>query len=107
MNCTRRIASWILLAAYLPMVVISSVHVHHETIDIHDDCLRCVGHFEAQHNHQCDCQYCHFLSLSYLGQTCGQQAVLLPATETFSLSVDEPTLLFCYGMSQFRAPPVC
>lgn len=39
----RHIVTIILLASYLPMVIISSLHVHHETIDIPDDCRQCAG----------------------------------------------------------------
>lgn len=107
MNWMRRMAPWILLAAYLPLVVVSSVHIHHDTVDLHDDCSQCVGHFEAQHFHDNDCPYCQFLSLSYLGQGIGQSTVILPAAERLSLSVCEPQVQFCYGVSRFRAPPIC
>ncbi|MBP5546633.1 MAG: hypothetical protein J6X59_05075 [Bacteroidales bacterium] len=72
MNRYRRIASWILLVAYLPLVVMSSLHVHHETVDTKDVCSHCAGHIEDQHHHESNCQYCHFLNLSYLGQQTGQ-----------------------------------
>jgi hypothetical protein len=106
MNWIRRIAPWLLLAAYLPLVVVSSMHVHHETVDIHDDCLQCAGHFEAQHHHQNDCQYCHFLGLRYLGQTAGHLAMLIPSTDTPTLPACEPTVQLRHGVSLLRAPPV-
>ena len=105
MNWMRRIASWTLLVAYMPLVVLSSLHVHHETVDMHDDCMQCVGHIEEQHNHQCDCQYCHVLSQSYLGQADGQTVVLLPVTERLTLMACEPAVQLHYGVSLLRAPP--
>lgn len=105
MNWIRRIAPWMLLVAYLPMVTLSSVHIHHDTIDVHDDCLRCVGHFEPQHNHDSDCQFCHFLGLIYFGQDMEQPVVSLPVMERFHLSACEPMVLLRYGVGQTRAPP--
>lgn len=106
MNLTRRIASWVLLVAYMPLVVLSSLHVHHETVDTHDDCVQCVGHIEKQHNHQCDCQYCHLLGQSYLGQDYGHTAALLPVTERPTPTACEPTAQLHYGVSRLRAPPI-
>ncbi len=102
----RHIAPIVLLAAYLPMLVMSSLHVHHDTVDLHDDCLQCVGHFEAQHHHQSDCQYCHFLSLDYLSQAMGQSTILLPTAEMLLSSASNPTMLLHHGVAQLRAPPV-
>ncbi len=106
MKWMRRIAPWMLLAAYLPLVVASSLHVHHETVDLHDDCLQCAGHFETQHYHQSDCQYCTFLNLSYLEQNEEQSAVLLPATEYRPAEIAERVAMLRYGVSLLRAPPV-
>ena len=106
MNWMRRMASWVLLVAYLPLAVLSSVHVHHDTVDRDDDCMQCAGHFEAQHNHQNDCQYCHFLSLSYLGQAIGQSTGPLPATEMLVPSACEPMVQLGHGVSLLRAPPI-
>lgn len=106
MNWIRRIAPWMLLAAYVPLIVLSSAHIHHDTIDHHDDCLQCAGHLESEHHHDSDCQYCQFLSLSYYGQALGQSTDLLPATESFTLSACEPRAQHRYGVSLLRAPPV-
>lgn len=106
MNKLRYIASWILLATYLPLWVVSSSHIHHETIDAHDDCPQCTGHLETQHHHECDCQYCHFLGLNYLGQADVQAVVMLPVTERLVLTACEPTVQLRYGVSLLRAPPV-
>ena len=60
----------LLLAVYLPTVAVSSLHVHHDTVDEPDGCGRCAGHYDAPHRHQHDCQYCHFLSQYYVGRLC-------------------------------------
>lgn len=106
MNWLRRIASWMLLAAYLPLVVLSSLHVHHETIDTHDNCLQCSGHYEEQHNHQNDCQYCHFLSQSYLGQSDGHSVIIFSATDRIPAITAGKTKKLRCGVILLRAPPV-
>ena len=97
--------SILLLAIYLPTVIMSSLHVHHDTVDTHDDCLKCVGHFEKQHHHQQDCQYCNFLSLEYFSQASVQSTVPLHATDYCSADIATRTEMSRYGVSLLRAPP--
>ena len=84
----------------------SSLHVHHETVDVHDDCLQCAGHFDTAHHHNPDCQYCTFLGLNYLVQDDGQTAVLFPATELTSTPTPATMPQFRCGIALLRAPPV-
>ncbi len=102
----RHIASVVLLAAYLPMVLLSSLHIHHETVDISDDCTQCAGHIESHHQHNSDCQYCHFLSLDYLGEAGGLSEATTPGKETIAIAEPSPMVLPSYGVSLMRAPPV-
>lgn len=101
----RNIASIILLTSYLPMVTLSSFHVHDDTVDAQDSCGQCVGHFENPHHHHHDCPYCIFLSLNYFVQ---QTFRIVPQWE----SATEPHLTdvtifsYRYGASLLRAPPV-
>ena len=98
-------ASILLLATYLPMVVSSSLHVHHETVDTLDDCQQCVGHIEKAHHHEHDCLYCLFLSLDYLGENAMQSVAILPATDHYAVETTERADLFRHGVAQLRAPP--
>lgn len=100
----RHIAS-LLLAVYLPMVVGSSLHVHHDTVDAHDDCLQCAGHIDTHHRHQQDCQYCLFLGLAYLGRSYGHPEVIRPATERCAAEVVMRPVLPPCGAVRLRAPP--
>lgn len=102
----RHIAPIVLLATYLPMVVLSSLHVHHETIDVHDDCQQCVGHIETAHHHDHDCLFCNFLAQSYLVEDGGQTATILPAAERISLPTPTMVPQLRLGVAQLRAPPV-
>ena len=101
----RYIASVVLLAAYLPMVVMSSLHTHHETVHTLDVCHQCAGHIEALHHHQYDCQYCHFLGLDYLGQASGITAKTLPVSVEQTLTASVSPTLPCCGDIMLRAPP--
>ena len=101
----RHIAPFLLLASYLPMVVLSSLHVHHETIDAHDDCRQCTGHIEEAHHHDHDCLYCDFLGQSYLAQDEGQPAAILPAAERISIPTQSVVKQMHHGVPQLRAPP--
>ena len=102
----RYIASFVLLVSYLPMVVLSSLHVHHETIDAHDDCLQCVGHIEEGHHHEHDCLFCNFLGQSYLAQDEEQQATIFPASECICMPTQLLVKQLHHGVVQLRAPPV-
>lgn len=102
----RHIISILLLATYLPMVVLSSLHVHHDTIDLEDGCNRCAGHYEAQHHHHDDCQYCNFLSLLYLSQDAGETDAVLPEGNFCPAEIAEMAAIGCHGVAMLRAPPV-
>ena len=96
----------LLLAIYLPTVIMSSLHVHHDTLDTHDDCQQCVGHFEKQHHHQQDCQYCDFLNLDYFGQATVPATVTLHATDCCPADIPARAETSRFGVSLLRAPPV-
>lgn len=87
------------------MVVLSSVHVHRETIDAHDNCLQCAGHIESAHHHNNDCLYCTFLSLSYLGGKWEQSAATLYAIGQIATPVVAILPQTCHGVASLRAPP--
>lgn len=68
MRKKRQIASWILLAVFVPMMVLSSFHTHHAYGSGHDDCEACVnhhcyGHLAQQTADMHQCVLCQFLTL--------------------------------------------
>ena len=87
------------------MVVLSSLHVHHETIDAHDDCQQCAGHIEEAHQHDHDCLFCTFLGQSCLVPDEGQTAVLFPTAECVSMPASATVPQLHHGVAQLRAPP--
>ena len=66
----RHIASWLLLAVFVPMLVLSSVHIHEIGEAIEMECTDCVHH--SCHGHIAtatwahDCVLCQFLTLTML-----------------------------------------
>lgn len=107
----RHIASIVLLAAYLPMVVLSSLHIHHETIDNVENCADCAnhvahpGHIDTMHHHQSDCQYCLFLSLNYDVQAAEQSMAPYPMLEVVAPMSSSPMLPIHHGVPHSHAPP--
>ena len=68
----RYYSSLVLLAVFLPMLVLSSLHVHPEVHLDEDYCKECVhhlphaGHFGSQTSCSFDCVLCQFLTLPFL-----------------------------------------
>lgn len=62
----------VLLAVFLPMVIISSIHVHHVDSVDNDLCVKCVRHvphathFSAHIVKFEHCLFCHFMSLVFM-----------------------------------------
>ncbi len=63
----RHIASWMLLAVFVPMLLLSSLHVH-DAASADDDCTECVlhrchGHILQSSTAMHDCVLCQLLTL--------------------------------------------
>ena len=71
----RRQASWLLLLVFVPMLVLSSLHIHAYQYAVHTECAECVnhhphaGHVAAATPSLHDCVLCQFLTLTYLAAT--------------------------------------
>ena len=70
----RQISAWILLAVFLPMLVLSSLHIHEISQTTDTECTDCVhhnchGHLTATATWAHDCVLCQFLTLSMLTAT--------------------------------------
>ena len=73
MNVDRKryIASWVLLAVFLPMLILSSVHVHESGGLFEEECNECVHHHCHGHLGELTttihaCVLCQFLTLSFV-----------------------------------------
>ena len=68
----RYYSSWVLLAVFLPMLLLSSLHVHPEAHLEEEGCKECVhhvphaGHFTSGTTCGFDCVLCQFLTLPFL-----------------------------------------
>lgn len=98
-------SSILLLAIYLPMATVASVHLHHDTADLPDNCFCCSGHVDTLHHHHHDCPLCDFLNLFYTGQPTGSLTTTPTASECVSPAPTEGATHACLGASMLRAPP--
>ena len=106
----RLMASWVLLAVYVPILVVASLHVHpSETLaqNTCDECVHhnCGGHMGQQTAFVHACVLCQFLTLSYL--TLSVVAVLASQQLVTIIRVSSVRLLSYEGSGHksTRAPP--
>ncbi len=108
----RHIASWLLLAVFVPMLVLSSVHVHPATPLDADECAECLTHHCGGHIGQHAvafhaCVLCQFLTLSFPAAAVAASAVIY---NKVLRSPRQPGRLrlaqAACGIVGLRAPPV-
>lgn len=105
-----RFAAWVLLVAYLPLLVSSAVHMHQPTATVCDDCAHHVehpSHYAESAVTMQDCIFCHVASVAYFG-------VALTALAAPLVVVVRERICRCLRVSgtrdsgvSLRAPPVC
>ena len=108
----RQIASWLLLAVFVPMLVFSSLHVHEDgdSVAVTEcaDCLHhsCHGHLTQIATWTHDCLLCQFLTLTFVATAA---VTLLITFKVFSSRIDAQRRNVCVaysGIVGLRAPPV-
>lgn len=67
----RRISAWVLLAIFVPILIVSSLHIHQSGTTVDDSSIECVhnhcgGHLNQQTVSLHDCVLCQFLTLPLL-----------------------------------------
>ena len=82
LNTKRYIASWVLLAVFLPTLLLSSLHIHHVSED-ETSCTACVqhqchGHLSQLSDSLHHCVLCQFLTLSFMATAAGNVVFLFP-----------------------------
>lgn len=113
MNRTwRNRIAWLLLLAYLPMLLASALHVHHQPAVEEFACFDCAhhiahpAHFGEYRGGEQSCLYCHILSLPNLAAWAMALAtVVLAATRIGMPTVAVAACRPC-GQVRLRAPPV-
>ncbi|MBR1849896.1 MAG: hypothetical protein IJ789_00830 [Bacteroidales bacterium] len=108
----RNRIAWLLAVAYLPMLMASAFHVHHQSVtdDLAcGDCVRHVAHpahFGQQHSTSQPCLVCHILSLPKLSAA----ALVLIVAPMIVISSYSPCTVATHkrpsGHLRLRAPPV-
>ncbi len=107
----RQISAWLLLAVFLPMLALSSVHVHRHAEASATQCADCLAHSCSGHLVVLDdplgqCVLCQFLSLPYVAAA--TIAVIIYPDQHYKLSIvsSAAVLLRTCGVPSLRAPPV-
>lgn len=107
----RHIASWLLLAVFVPMLVISSFHIHEDGAEAAvtkcTDCQHhsCHGHLTQMATWTHDCVLCQFLTLTFVATTA---VTLLIIHKVVSSRIDAQRRNVCVahsGIVGLRAPP--
>ena len=106
----RYIASWVLLAVYLPMLLISSLHIHGTSMDGETTCAECVqhqchGHLSQLSGGMHQCVLCQFLTLPCVATVVGTIACYLSPKNIFCAARSQAIRLTACGIISLRAPP--
>lgn len=106
----RHISSWLLLAVYLPMLLLSSVHTHsfEHADEFVGDCVHdhCSGHFGDRTVQFHECLLCQFLTTLVL--TSDVVDTIIPFSHVCiinRLGSLQGNIAVCCGSIDTRAPP--
>ncbi|MCR4614495.1 MAG: hypothetical protein K5778_10940 [Bacteroidaceae bacterium] len=93
-NIRRNLSAWALLSVFVPMVLLSALHLHNDTHAKGNSCVECVKH-SHHHSHLSlgegvfhDCILCQFLTLTYFAAAA---VTLLLWTSSYSRPAILPT----------------
>jgi hypothetical protein len=109
----RRRAAWLLLAVFLPMLLLSSLHWHGLAEVVGDECEACVnhishsGHLSPTSLQFHDCVVCHYASLTFTAATVIVALVFSVKLFTITPRQCSFTLRSAAGLILGRAPPCC
>ncbi|MBO4663526.1 MAG: hypothetical protein J5663_03825 [Bacteroidaceae bacterium] len=107
----RHISAWMLLAVFVPMLLISSLHIHEESETAEEACAECVHHHCYGHLSQLtttmhQCILCQFLTLSFVASSA---ITLVVYNKVMHLRLDarqRNVSIAHKGIVGLRAPPV-
>ena len=106
----RHIAAWVLLAVFVPMVVLSSLHAHTQEQVAQEDCKECVahhchGHFVELTTTMHACVLCQFQTFSFVAAALFAVVLFHRFTQKFIAQRQGYVLLDVCGIPLLRAPP--
>lgn len=110
-NKKRKIVSWMLLAVFVPMLVLSSVHVHGYSNSLVDKCNECVqhhchGHLGQQTASLHECVLCQFLSLPMLTVAVLTLIIFNKVSKIHFVQRQSIVHFDACGIPTLRAPPI-
>jgi hypothetical protein len=110
MKTKRHIASWVLLAVFVPMVVLASLHVHPSAVlteTVCDDCVHhhCSGHITVYDMQMHACVLCQMVSLPFLAATVVAVILYQHVVRRSHGAASSRTSISCCGIVGLRAPP--
>ena len=106
----RHIASWVLLAVFVPMLLLSSVHIHETGKSIGHECSECVQHHCHGHLGELTstthaCVLCQFLTLSFVATAVIAFVLFNKVNNIHFAKRQDSICLDTYGIPTLRAPP--
>ena len=107
----RKLYSWLLLAVYLPMLLISSLHFHELGDASETTCSECVqhqchGHLSQFTGELHQCMLCQILTLTYVAATTGAVVLFLSPKRIVRERQSQAVCLNTCGVVSLRAPPM-
>ena len=103
----RIIAAYVLLAVFLPMLLLSSLHVHETTQRTDTECVHdhCGGHLTQITTELHDCVLCQFLTLSMLTAAVMAVTVYIHVCKNHHAQLLCGYQTACCGITFKRGPP--
>lgn len=107
----RSFAAWLLLSAYVPLLLLSALHIHPCEAAEGDDCALCAqhvdhpAHFTTARSGLHDCALCYFLRLSYTAAALAVLTVIPPRRFTPHVVRVEAAVYRTVNRASLRAPP--
>ena len=107
----RTFAAWLLLAVYVPSLLLSSMHVHPQEADAEDDCMLCAHHVNhPPHLHSAesglhDCALCHFVRLFYTATALPVFVFIRPCRFITHVTPIDSVVRRAVTCASLRAPP--
>ena len=109
----RHISAWLLLAVFVPMLVLTALHTHAVASSVSDECVECVnhqphsGHLTATTQTLTDCVLCQFRTLPALEAQTTSFSLFIPAVQLHYVLADQPVVCMNVDSLRSRAPPSC
>ena len=111
MTKKRHLKTWLLLAVYVPMLLLSSLHVHEGAISHNEvecsDCVHhsCHGHLTQTATWVHDCVLCEFLTLTMLTAAVMAVTIYVHVCKKNRARLSMGHIAACYGHIVARGPP--